>query len=109
MINDMSLHIIKITITLAVIIMATDSIGADNEQTGDIKQLEGFSIVGDKEAPKSLYIVPWHNAELNQNASLPTNLIDNNMQAVDRESFHQQLRLYELSKSGWYRITAGEP
>lgn len=102
-------RMIKITITLFIFVMTAGAIGADNSQTNDIKQLQGFSIVGDKEAPKSLYIVPWHKAELKQNTSLSTNLIDNNMQAVDRESFRQQLRLHELSKSGWYRITESEP
>jgi len=100
---------IKITITLLITIMTAGAIDADNSQAGDIKQLQGIAIVGDKEAPKSLYIVPWHNAELKQNTSLSTNLIDTNLQTVDRESFQRQLRLHELSKSGWHRITAGEP
>lgn len=102
-------RIIKIIITLAAIVMTAASLGADSNQAGNIKQLTGISIVGDKEAPKSLYIVPWHNAEVKQNASLSTNLIDDNMQAVDRKSLHQQLQLYELSKSGWYRIVPNAP
>lgn len=102
-------RVIKIIITLAVIVMATVAIGADSKPAGNIKKLTGISIVGDKEAPKSLYIVPWHNAEVKQNISLSSNLIDDNMQAVDRESLLQQLQLYELSKLGWYRITPTTP
>lgn len=102
-------RVIKIILTLAVIVMATVAIGADSNPAGNIKKLTGISIVGDKEAPKSLYIVPWHNAELKQNASLSSNLIDDNMQAVDRKSLRQQLQLYELSKLGWYRITPTAP
>lgn len=98
-------RMLTFTITLATMLMASGAIGADNQQADDIKQFQGISIVGDKEAPKSLIIVPWHTAELKQKTSLSGNLIDNKLPAVDRKSFLQQLQLYELSKSGWYRIT----
>ena len=79
-------------------------VDADRDQD-DIKELSGISIRGDKEAPKSLYIVPWHNAELEQSTSLSSNLDGKDVRAVDRESFRQQLQLQELGKSGWYRLT----
>jgi len=94
---------------LIALAVASGAIAADNNQPDDIKQMKGISIQGDKEAPKSLYIVPWHKAERKQNTSLSTNLVDNEMQAVDHDSFTQQLRLYELSKSGWYRLTPDTP
>ena len=95
--------------TLILINTVTAVTGAEQGNADDIKQLRGISIVGDKEAPRSLYIVPWQNAELTQSTSLSTRLVDNNMQALDRESFRRQLRLRELSKSGWYRITEDRP
>jgi len=94
----------KHLITLIALVAVSGEIAAD-----DIKQIEGISIVGNKEAPKSLYIVPWHKAERKQNTSLSTNLVDNEIHAVDHDSFIQQLRLYELSKSGWYRLTPDAP
>ena len=100
---------IKIIITLTVLMAVTGAIAADDNQPDDIKQIKGISIVGNKEAPKSLYIVPWHKAEHKQNTSLSTNLVDNEMHAVDLDPFLQQLRLYELSKSGWYRLTPDAP
>lgn len=101
----MSLHAITISITVIVTIVATNSISADSRQTDNIKQLSGISIVGDKEAPKSLYIVPWHNTELEQNTKLSSTLMDNNLQPVDRDSFLWELELYELGKSGSYNLT----
>ena len=95
--------------TLILITTVTAVTGAEQGSADDIKQLRGISIVGDKEAPRSLYIVPWQNAELTQSTSLSTRLVDKDMKAVDEESFQQQLRLHQLSKSGWYRITADEP
>ena len=99
----------KFIITLIVLATASVTIAADNNQPDDIKQMKGISIQGDKEAPKSLYIVPWHKAEHKQNTSLSTNLVDKEIQAVDHDTFMQQLRLYELSKSGWYRLTPDKP
>ena len=94
----------KHLITLIALVAVSGAIAAD-----DIKQIEGISIVGNKETPKSLYIVPWHKAEHKQNTSLSTNLVDNEMNAVDHDAFMQQLRLYELSKSGWHRLTPDAP
>ena len=99
----------KSIIALIALTTASGAIAADNNQPDDIKQMKGISIQGDKEAPKSLYIVPWHKAERKQNTSLSTNSVDNVMQAVDQDSFMQQLRLYDLSKSGWYRLTPVTP
>lgn len=96
-------------VALTALSMAGIAVRADEKQAGDIKQLKGIAIVGDKEAPKALYIVPWHKAEHQQNTRLSTRLTDNTMQALDRDTLLQQLQLYELSKSGWYRITADEP
>lgn len=102
-------RLINSIFTLAIITIAAVSIGAEDKPADDIKQFTGISIVGDKEAPRSLYIVPWQNAELKQNTSLSSNLVDKNMHAVDRQSIQQQLQLYELSKSGWYRLTPDTP
>ena len=100
---------IRPLITLITLVAVCGVNAADDNQPDNIKQIEGISIVGNKEAPKSLYIVPWHKAERKQNTSLSTNLVDNEIHAVDHDSFIQQLRLYELSKSGWYRLTPDAP
>ena len=97
------------SITLAATVAATNASGVDNKQTDNIKQLSGISIVGDKEAPKSLYIVPWHNAEIEHDTSLSSSLMDNNMQPVDRKSFLRELELYELDKAARYKIAPKRP
>lgn len=105
----MLMRSLNIIIALTALSVATDAVAEDDKQPDDIKQLKGISIVGDEEAPRSLYIVPWHTAEYQQNTSLSSGYIDNDMQALDRSSFLQQLRLLELSKSGWYRISGDTP
>jgi hypothetical protein len=65
----------------------------DNE----VKELSGISIIGNKEAPKSLYIVPWKNSEVGVESSLTSGLLDESMRPVDKEVFMRELEFYQLS------------
>jgi hypothetical protein len=60
------------------------------------KELSGMSIVGNDEAPKALYIVPWKSSELGVETSLNMMLNAGDM-PVDRDVFMRQLDYYELS------------
>ena len=62
----------------------------------DTKELSGMSIVGNDEAPKSLYIVPWKSSELGQETSMYMMLNERDV-PVDREVFMRQLEYYEVS------------
>jgi len=62
----------------------------------DAKQLSGISIVGNDEAPKSLYIVPWKSSELGAATSMGMAL-DESATPVDRDVFKRQLDFYEVS------------
>ena len=62
------------------------------------KELSGMSIVGNDEAPKSLYIVPWKSSEIGVESSLDM-LLDEGDVPVDREVFKRQLEFYEVSRS----------
>ncbi|HTF99584.1 MAG TPA: hypothetical protein VK654_03240 [Nitrospirota bacterium] len=62
----------------------------------DAKELSGMSIVGNDEAPKALYIVPWKASEVGMETGL--NMMLNEQAApVDRDVFMRQLHFYELS------------
>ncbi len=61
------------------------------------KELSGMSIVGNDEAPKSLYIVPWKSSEIGVENSLNM-LLDEGDTPVDRDVFLRQLEFYEVSK-----------
>ncbi len=63
----------------------------------EVKELSGISIIGNKEAPKSLYIVPWQNSEVGVATSLSSGLLDDSMRPVDKEVFLRELDFYELS------------
>ena len=62
----------------------------------ETKELSGMSIVGNDEAPKSLYIVPWKSSEIGLETSL--NMALNEKDApVDRDVFRRKLEFYEIS------------
>lgn len=74
-------------------------IAAEENVDSEVKELAGISIIGNKEAPKSLYIVPWQNSEVGVATSLNSGLLDNSMRSVDKEVFLRELDFYELSHS----------
>ena len=71
--------------------------GAVKDKASDAKELSGMSIVGNDEAPKSLYIVPWKSSELGVETSLNAMLNEGDM-PVDRDVFERQLEFYRISR-----------
>lgn len=65
---------------------------------GEAKELSGISIIGNKETPKSLYIVPWKDSQVGVETSLTSGLLDERMQPVDREVFMRELDYYQLTQ-----------
>ena len=62
----------------------------------EAKEMSGMSIVGNDEAPKSLYIVPWNSSQIGGETSLDTMLTEADV-PVDREVFKRQIEFYQLS------------
>lgn len=75
-----------------VLIMSFSSIAEE------VKELSGISIIGNKEAPKSLYIVPWKNSQVGVETSLTSGLFDDSSKLIDKEVFIRELEYYELSQ-----------
>ncbi len=63
----------------------------------DAKELSGMSIVGNDEAPKSLYIVPWKSSEIGLETTL-NSMLNEKDTPVDREVFKRQLDFYNVSR-----------
>ena len=79
-------------ISLLVLIMSFNSVAEE------VKELSGISIIGNKEAPKSLYIVPWKNSQVGVETSLTSGLLDESSKLIDKEVFMRELEFYELSQ-----------
>lgn len=75
-------------------VMATaQDLDKDNES--EAKELSGMSIVGNDEAPKSLYIVPWKSSEIGVETTLDMMLNESDV-PVDRDVFKRRLEFYQI-------------
>lgn len=65
--------------------------------TGEVVEMSGISIIGNRELPKTLFIVPWKNSEVSGDTDL-TNTLNEGMQPVDRDVFLRELDYYNSSR-----------
>jgi hypothetical protein len=62
--------------------------------------MEGLSIIGNKELPNVLYIVPWKSPELPDMTEPPlSTLIDEALEPIDRESVLRRELYYKVIQS----------
>lgn len=80
--------------TFWMFILASIAFPASGEE---VKTLAGISVVGNKEAPKSLFLVPWKNSEIGVETNLSSGLLDESMKPVDKEVFMRELNFYKFS------------
>ena len=89
--------ILKLSLVVLMSMMQTSLFAEEKKVDTEVKELSGISIIGNKEAPKSLYIVPWQNSEVGVATSLSSGLMDDSMRPLDKEVFLRELDFYELS------------
>jgi hypothetical protein len=75
-------------------VQAAEIDSTDTDVNDEAKELSGISIVGNKEAPKSLFIVPWKSSELGVETSLSSRLLDEKLRVVDKDVFERELDFY---------------
>ena len=86
--------VMKFLIMMCVVLMLPVAAAAEEE----VKELSGISIIGNKEAPKSLYIVPWKDSQVGVETTLKSGLLDDSNRLIDKEVFMRELEFYELSQ-----------
>lgn len=69
---------------------------AEGEGSSEPRMLSGISVVGDDEAPKSLFIVPWKSSEIGFETGLTSGLMDDTMRPVDKDVFMREIDFYEI-------------
>src|SRR5689334_16557222 len=65
----------------------------------EAKTLRGMAVLGNNEAPMSLFIVPWKSSELGVEANLKRTLNERDV-PVDRDVFMRELDYYQVSVGG---------
>jgi hypothetical protein len=64
--------------------------------SADNLDLEGTTVIGNRELPKALHIVPWKAADSGDLAGRPLNsLVDQTLEPLDRDVFLRELEYYE--------------
>lgn len=63
-----------------------------------VVEIGGMSIIGNRELPKTLYIVPWKDSDIDSETDLSRDLLNERLKVVDQEEFGRQLKYYDLSK-----------
>jgi len=94
----------KSLLVLALIFVTASAVAKEAEKKStkaksksDAKELSGISIVGNKEAPKSLFIVPWKSSELGVETGLASSLLNEKLKPVDKDVFNRELDFYSIT------------
>lgn len=82
-------------IVFLILFLCFYSVSSAQNKEGDVVDITGTSIIGNKELPKSLFIVPWKNAEVGDNTDL-SDTLGESMSIVDREVFSREIQYYEF-------------
>jgi hypothetical protein len=86
--------VLCLCVVLLSAVMATAQ-DLDKDKESEAKELSGMSIVGNDEAPKSLYIVPWKSSEIGVETTLDMMLNESDV-PVDRDVFKRRLEFYQI-------------
>jgi hypothetical protein len=87
--------IISVVFISAAPVMAEKAAPEQPVQT-DAKMLGGMSVLGNQEAPMSLFIVPWKSSELGGETNL-TRTLNERDQPVDRDVFMREMEFHQVS------------
>jgi hypothetical protein len=69
---------------------------ANKGSPSDAKEMSGMSIVGNEDAPKSLYIVPWKSSDIGAETGLDMMLNEGDV-PVDRDVFKREIEFFQVS------------
>lgn len=63
-------------------------------------EMDGMSVIGNSELPKSLIIVPWKESTIEAMPDRPVNsLIEEALQPVDPEVFRRKIRYFDIVRA----------
>lgn len=88
---------VRFSLLFALVVFASQPVmAAEGKSSSEPKMLSGMSVVGNDEAPKSLFIVPWKSSEIGFETSLNRGMMDDTLRPVDKEVFMREIDFYEI-------------
>lgn len=91
-----TLKVLACILGTATLLLALPLQAADKKEK--VVEIGGMSIIGNRELPKTLYIVPWKDSDIDSETDLSRDLLNERLKVVDQEEFGRQLKYYDLSK-----------
>ena len=88
--------VLRACVVLASMLLGLSAAHAAEQEA---KMLSGISVVGNNEAPKSLFIISWKDSEIGSETELNSGLLDDTLRPVDRDVFMRELDFYEIRQS----------
>ena len=92
-----NMKIITLMLLCSIPLSASAVAKTKNKVDSGAKELSGISVIGDKEAPKSLFIVPWKSSEIGVETSLASKLLNEKLTPVDKDVFERELEFYRVT------------
>lgn len=90
------MQLVKNVFLILVLAGISSSVFAEEDEI----ELEAISIVGNKELPRSLTIVPWKKSDLGDLPGRPVeSLLDEALEPVERDVFRRELEYYAIGHS----------
>lgn len=100
---DLKAKAVKVEVPLALLlvlllaaILLQPAQAAEGGGNSEPKVISGISIIGDDEAPKSLFIVPWKSSEIGFETNLNSGMMDDSLRPVDKDVFMREINFYEI-------------
>lgn len=87
-------------ITLVFLMALSIRVAAEKDSSKpQVKEISGMSIMGNDEAPKSLFILPWKTSEIGFESDLKNSLLDGSLRPLDKEVLNRELDYFEIRSS----------
>jgi hypothetical protein len=84
------------TCLVAVGLLLMQSLGVAWGAAAEQMNMDGMSVIGNRELPKALFIVPWKDPEAGLTPERPVNsLVDEALQPVDPDVFRRKLDYFD--------------
>jgi hypothetical protein len=83
-------------VLISVAMVVAEDNGTNGTGDSDAKMVRGMAVLGNNEAPMSLFIVPWKSSELGVETNLSRTLNERDV-PVDRDVFMRELAFYQVS------------
>lgn len=93
----MTINTLNLSRCLAIaLLLAQQAAATAANDAGQQLNMDGMSVIGNRELPKALFIVPWKDPEAGLTPERPVNsLIDEALQPVDPDVFRRKLDYFD--------------